>query len=242
MKVTSNYTKLLKILIILLGLLCAILVVGVFTRQDTKLERMYSELSAELNASRASESELAKTNEQLLESLGKEREKNKHLQAQVHDLSIKIQELNKQIEIDSLSDKERYINYAYNIGELYYPDIPSEYVCAIMKRESEYDPTKRNSRTGVQGLTQISPKWHTKRAESLGVNDLYDPYGNILVCYDILHELTLANDFDYAINFYAGGYRYADRYRDSTSPVKSQLIKIIESENYEQYLLPYSII
>lgn len=242
MKVTSNYTKLLKILIILLGLLCAILVVGVFTRQDAELERKCSELSAELNALRSSESELSKANEHLLESLNAEREKNKHLQAQVNDLSVKVQELNRQIEIDLLSDKERYINYAYNIGERYYPDIPPEYVCAIMKRESEYDPTKKNSRTGVQGLTQISPKWHTKRAESLGVNSLYDPYGNILVCYDILHELTLANDFNYAINFYAGGYRYADRYRNSTSPVKSQLMKIIESENYEQYLLSYSII
>ena len=39
-------------------------------------------------------------------------------------------------------------------------------------------------------------KWHRARMKKLGVTDLYDPYGSVLLCADILDELS--------------GYKYGD--------------------------------
>lgn len=125
--------------------------------------------------------------------------------------------------------EELYTQYIYEITTSYYPKVDPRYVKAIVYHESRFDPMARNSKTGVIGLTQISPKWHTERALSLGITDLYDPYGNLLVCCDILNELTEKESFEYALNFFAGGYRYADRYRNRTSPFLAQLDQIIET-------------
>ena len=38
---------------------------------------------------------------------------------------------------------------------------------------------------------QVSKKWHTDRMEKLGVSDLYDESGNILVATDYLYELFM---------------------------------------------------
>lgn len=144
-------------------------------------------------------------------------------------------------QVRSLSLEDLYINYAYEISHFYYPDIDPERVCSIIYHESRFDPNARNSKTGVEGLTQINPKWHTKRAERLGVTNLYAPYGNILVCFDILNELAEDNGMDYALNFFAGGYPYANRYRNSTSPFIEELDEIAKTQNFHERVLPYYI-
>ena len=119
-----------------------------------------------------------------------------------------------------------YDSYVYDITATFYPDIEPDLIRAIIYTESRYDASSVNSRTGVVGLTQINPKWHTKRAISLGVEDLSDPYGNILVCCDILHELYQKYTKNYALDVYAGGYPYANAYDGSLSP---HTIKINET-------------
>lgn len=123
---------------------------------------------------------------------------------------------------------EIYAAYAEVIVDLIYPGLDSDYVKAIIYRESRYDPNAYNVTTGATGLMQISPKWHTQRAKNLGVNDLYDPYGNVLVGCDILNEvMEKSGSFEYAINFFAGGYPYANAYRNSKSPYMQELEDII---------------
>lgn len=42
---------------------------------------------------------------------------------------------------------------------------------------------------GDVGLLQVNPRWHRERMDKLGVDDLTDPYSNILVAADYLAEL-----------------------------------------------------
>lgn len=144
-------------------------------------------------------------------------------------------------EVQSLSEEDLYVNYVYEIAHFNYPNIDPDRVCAIIYHESRFDPNARNEKTGVEGLTQINPKWHSKRAERLGVTNLYSPYGNILVCFDILNELAEDNGMDYALNFFAGGYPYANRYRNSTSPFIKELDEISATNNFSERVLPYYI-
>lgn len=242
MNTTNTITKLLKILILALGLVCAILVFGVLTRDNPNAVHLVEELTAKVDELSRTVNTLSSSNDSLTQNVAELQVKNEALTEMNYELTLKLQELNKQLEVGSLSDVERYVNYAYNIADEYYPDIKPEYVCAIMYHESRFDPTQTNTETGVKGLCQISPKWHTKRANNLGVEDLYDPYGNILVCFDILNELSQSGNFSYALNFYAGGYPYATRYLNETSPFEKELEQIMDEQNFAQYVLPYSII
>lgn len=126
-----------------------------------------------------------------------------------------------------LSGPELYLYYVDRITTEIYPDIPYEYVVAIIWHESRFHPDSVNKDTGVKGLMQISPKWHTQRANDLGVYDLLDPYGNILVGCDILNELTQQYGFRYALNHFAGGYKYANAHKNSVSRFEKELETII---------------
>lgn len=131
-------------------------------------------------------------------------------------------------ELTDLTGPELYASYVDQITTEIYPDVPADYIKAIIWHESRYKPDVINSNSGVKGLMQISPKWHTKRAERLGVDDLLDPYGNILVGCDILNEMTQRYGFSYALNYYAGGFDYADAHMNSSSQFEKELMVIIE--------------
>lgn len=72
------------------------------------------------------------------------------------------------------------------IGEQY--GICPEILQALIERESSGNPNAENS--GCKGLCQINEKYHKDRMERLGVTDIYDEYGNILVAADYLMELA----------------------------------------------------
>lgn len=154
---------------------------------------------------------------------------------EIRDILIEIRDKQPEPEPEPvLEGPDLYDSYAEQIVQTYYPQLDAAYVKAIIYHESRYDPTVINSKTGVMGLMQISPKWHTNRANDLGVFNLLDPYGNILVGCDLLAELTNSHDFNYALNFFAGGYPYANRYRSSTSPYVKDLEKIIAQMESEE--------
>lgn len=127
----------------------------------------------------------------------------------------------------ALTGSALYASYADQIVELYYSELDAKYIKAIIWHESRYNPTVINSSSGCMGLMQVSPKWHSSRAEQLGCFNLLDPYGNIMTGCDLLSEMTQKYDFNYAMNFFAGGYPYANRYKNSTSPYIESLNRII---------------
>lgn len=59
---------------------------------------------------------------------------------------------------------------------------------SIIKQESNFNPECYYN--GCYGLMQINKRWHIQRMKKLGVTDLNDPYGNILVGVDYLKELN----------------------------------------------------
>lgn len=128
--------------------------------------------------------------------------------------------------LDSFTEVDLIDMYIYELTATQYPDLDPELVRAIVYHESRYDPDASNNNSGATGLMQLMPKWHTKRAESLGVSDLTDPYGNILTGCDLLNELLERYSYDYALNIYAGGYTYANLYKGATSPFVSEIASI----------------
>lgn len=132
-------------------------------------------------------------------------------------------EFNQQIEMvkepeSPLEGPALYDSYIDQITADIYPDLDPDLIRAIVYTESRYNPSSVNPKTNATGLTQILPKWHTQRALSLGVSDLSDPYGNLLVCCDLLHELYQKYPKNYALDVFAGGYPYANSYAGSLSP------------------------
>lgn len=71
------------------------------------------------------------------------------------------------------------------VGAMY--DIRPELLQALAERESTFYINATNG--NCKGLAQISTRWHAERMERLGVTDIYEPYGNILVAADYLREL-----------------------------------------------------
>lgn len=96
----------------------------------------------------------------------------------------------------NVKSNQTYIEYCEEIGEAY--GICPELLQALIERESNYDPRAKSS-CGAVGLCQIIPKYQKERMKRLGVTDLYDPYGNILVCADILYEFAQKYDDLYLV-------------------------------------------
>lgn len=120
-------------------------------------------------------------------------------------------------ENEPMTPAELYDSYVYEITSTRYPSLDPQLVRAIIYHESRYNSESINSKTSATGLMQLSPKWQTARAKALGVNDLSDPYGNILTGCDFLNELFERYSFNYALNIYAGGYCYAEQNKGRTS-------------------------
>lgn len=88
-------------------------------------------------------------------------------------------------EIEDIWISEEIQEACVEYGEQY--DICPELLMAIIEVESS---GRTNATNGdCSGLMQISVKWHQDRMERLGVSDIFDLRGNILVGCDYLSEL-----------------------------------------------------
>ena len=85
--------------------------------------------------------------------------------------------------------------YAKEIGEMY--NINPYILYAMCETESSRVIHAENG--SCKGLMQVSEKWHSGRMEKLGVEDIFDPYGNILVAADFLAELYEINSDTYYV-------------------------------------------
>ena len=84
-------------------------------------------------------------------------------------------------------------------------NICPELIEAVIERESSWRPDVVNG--SCIGLMQINPEYHAERMERLGVEDLLDPYDNILVGTDFLAELFREYGDIYAVlMYYNAGY------------------------------------
>lgn len=101
------------------------------------------------------------------------------------------------------SNLEEWRDYIEIVAGQY--GICPELVEAVIERESSWQPDAVNG-TCI-GLMQINPEYHMDRMERLGVEDLRDPYDNILVGTDFLAELFRAYGDIYAVlMYYNEGY------------------------------------
>ena len=101
------------------------------------------------------------------------------------------------------SQKEEWEDYIEIIAADY--NICPELVEAVIERESSWRPDAVNG--SCIGLMQINPEYHAARMERLGVEDLLDPYDNILVGTDFLAELFREYGDIYAVlMYYNAGY------------------------------------
>lgn len=196
-KMTQKISELLRVLIFLVLTCMFIFVCGLLTRPSKEVHYIYINKSSETKSpSSMWKFELMKT---------------------ISDLQAQLDAATKEPEPE-LTGTALIDSYIYEITSELYPEVDPELIRAIVQTESRYDSSKINSRTKVQGLCQINPKWHMSRALSLGVTDLLDPYGNILVCCDLLNDLYKDYPKDYALDLYAGGYPYANSYIGTKSP------------------------
>lgn len=93
-----------------------------------------------------------------------------------------------------------------------YPNVDPAIVKAIIWKESRFNPNCKSDGGYSIGLMQVSTKWHMDRAYSLGVEDLYDPYGNILVGVDYLNDLLEYNK-DLGLSLMLYNMNHNDAYR-----------------------------
>jgi soluble lytic murein transglycosylase-like protein len=85
----------------------------------------------------------------------------------------------------SLSEKVQ--EYTYSICEEYGVSYPI--ILAMIERESKYRDFITGDDGASKGYMQVMERWHKERMQELGVTDLYDPYDNILIGVDFLHEI-----------------------------------------------------
>lgn len=88
--------------------------------------------------------------------------------------------------------------------------IQPELVLAVIGKESQYNPEAIGDSGNSLGLMQIQPRWHSKRMQQLGCDDLLDPYQNVVVGVDILAEKLAKGSTEWALMAYNGGNQYAD--------------------------------
>lgn len=81
--------------------------------------------------------------------------------------------------------KAEYVEICEEVGEEY--NICPELLMALIEKESSGHADAQNG--SCKGLCQISEKWHKDRMERLGIDDIYDPEGNIRLCADYLTEI-----------------------------------------------------
>lgn len=93
------------------------------------------------------------------------------------------------IEIVEEEINEQTINEYVDDICILYDNVEPELVKSIIWHESRYNPKAVNYDGSCVGLMQISTFWHKSRAFELGVQDFFDPEGNILLGIDYLSEL-----------------------------------------------------
>lgn len=100
-------------------------------------------------------------------------------------------------------------NYIYKLCDKY--GISYSLVISVIWRESTFNPDAYSH--GWKGLMQINESAQSERIKNLNVDNIYNPYQNVLVGIDYLVYLfqTHGENVHYVLMAYNGGESYADR-------------------------------
>ena len=103
---------------------------------------------------------------------------------------------------DGFISELRIMEITNEVGSLY--NICPELLQAICYHESRYYVAAENN--ACKGLMQLNTNYMTERMEKLGVTDIYDEYGNVLLAADLIAELrdttTYGDDLYYVLMRY----------------------------------------
>ena len=102
-------------------------------------------------------------------------------------------------------------------------------VMAMIWKESRFHADSVGDGGNSLGLMQVQPRWHSKRMEKLGCDDLLDPHQNVVVGIDYLAESIRRYDGDVAkalVAYNQGSYKGT-----VTAYAKSVLAKAEEMRN-----------
>lgn len=114
--------------------------------------------------------------------------------------------------VEDIPLPEEFQTYINKVAKSY--EIAPEIVFAMIERESNFDNTEIGDGGDSEGLMQIQKQHHEERMARLGVTDLFDPYGNVLVGVDYLAELLTdyEGNLEMALTAYnagpSGAYEY----------------------------------
>lgn len=112
-------------------------------------------------------------------------------------------------------------------------NICPELLMAIAEAESGGNPKSKNG--SCKGIMQVSEKWHKDRMERLGVTDIFDTKGNILVATDYLYELFEKYEDVGMVLMTYNGDSDAEDYMSGRSGLSEYAEKILErSEELER--------
>lgn len=121
---------------------------------------------------------------------------------------------NSYISIETLEEKhEKIVSKEQTLYDIVsfvcesYSNVRVELVLAMIETESEGKSQAQNG--NHIGLMQINKIIHAERASSLGVEDLFDPYGNVLVGVDYFNDLlnTYGDEGAALVAYNTGSYK-----------------------------------
>lgn len=116
-----------------------------------------------------------------------------------------------------------------------YPEVDPAVAKAIIWQESRYEPDCKSDSGYSVGLMQVSTRWHMDRANALGVEDLLDPYSNILVGVDYLNDLLKqTGKLDLALMLYNMNHKDAYRLYNSGKLSKYATSVLEKAEEYRE--------
>lgn len=146
-------------------------------------------------------------------------------------------------EIEETFISEEYQEYVYEISNYYI--ICPELVMAIIESESSGKANVKNG--NCKCLMQINEPCHKDRIKRLGVTDIYEPYGNILVGVDYLSELfEMYEDVGLVLMIYNGSSKaksFAERgiLTNYASKIleRSEELEMLHEQKYKEGILNY---
>lgn len=88
--------------------------------------------------------------------------------------------------------------------------LTGELVLAVIGQESNYKADSIGDEGNAYGLMQVHPSQHEARMERLKVENLLDPYENVVVGIDYLAECIAEGGLEWGLMAYNGGPSYAN--------------------------------
>lgn len=123
----------------------------------------------------------------------------------------------------SMSEDE-IMRIATKVGGQY--EIAPEFLASIAYYESRWNPDAGNG--SCKGLMQVSERWHKSRMRKLGVSNLKDPYGNMLVAADYLSELFSEYEDPGVVLMKYNGDSRAEKFRKGNTSISKYAENVLE--------------